>query len=222
MLRLKTVLSQRGYVSLAVAGVLAAIVGLPIAWYLGSPLFIDQKVNEAFPTIAPAVVQPTVPPTIAAPTIAPAVIVATGAPVAIAPTVPPTVAPPTTVPPTPTPAGPVRLGQGSFSVVDTVHKGSGEATFYRLPDGQVVLRLEDNFKVTNGPDLYIYLAGHAAPRTSMQLHENGAFEVAQLKGNIGGQNYTLPADFDPAQYKSVVIYCKRFTTVFSTAEISGG
>ncbi len=45
----------------------------------------------------------------------------------------------------------------------------------------------------------------------------GAFEVAQLKGNIGGQNYLLPADLDLSTLKSVVIYCRRFTRVFSTA-----
>jgi hypothetical protein len=29
-----------------------AILALPVAWYLISPLFIDEKVDEAFPTLA--------------------------------------------------------------------------------------------------------------------------------------------------------------------------
>jgi Electron transfer DM13 len=112
-----------------------------------------------------------------------------------------------------------RLAAGRFGVVDAIHKGEGAATLVRLPDGQTVLRLEDDFRVTNGPDLYVYLSGSAAPRTSAELHATGAFEVAQLKGNVGGQNYALPDDLDLSKFRSVVIYCRRFTTVFSTAEL---
>ena len=112
-----------------------------------------------------------------------------------------------------------RLAAGRFGVVDGIHKGEGGASIVRSADGQWVLRLDDDFRVTNGPDLYIYLAGANAPRSSGELHSAGAFEVAQLKGNVGGQNYTLPADLDLSKFHSVVIYCRRFTTVFSTAEL---
>ena len=119
------------------------------------------------------------------------------------------------------PAAPAqsRLAAGRFGIIDGIHKGEGAATLVRLPDGQTVLRLEDDFRVTNGPDLYVYLSGSAAPRTSAELHETGAFEVAQLKCNVGGQNYQLPDDLDLSKFRSVVIYCRRFTTVFSTAQL---
>jgi hypothetical protein len=119
------------------------------------------------------------------------------------------------------PAAPAqsRLAAGRFGVVDGIHKGEGAATLVRLPDGQTVLRLEDDFRVTNGPDLYVYLSAAPAPRSSSDLHAAGAFEVAQLKGNVGGQNYALPDDLDLSKFRSVVIYCRRFTTVFSTAEL---
>ena len=119
------------------------------------------------------------------------------------------------------PAAPAqrRLAAGQFGVVDGIHKGEGAATLVRLPDGQTVLRLEDDFRVTNGPDLYVYLSASAAPRTSAELHGTGAFEVARLKGNMGGQNYALPDDLELTRFRSVVIYCRRFTTVFSTAEL---
>ena len=111
------------------------------------------------------------------------------------------------------------LGAGHFGAVDAIHRGEGAATILRLANGQRLLRLEDDFRVTNGPDLYVYLSGAAAPRTSSELHASGAVEVARLKGNVGGQNYELPADLDLTQFRSVVIYCRRFTTVFSTAEL---
>ena len=112
----------------------------------------------------------------------------------------------------------VATRRGEFGVVDAIHKGEGRATFYRRPDGRTVLRLED-FRVTNGPDLYVYLSGHPAPRSSAELHQDPDHEVAVLKGNVGDQTYELPPDLDLDGVKSVVIYCKRFTTVFSTAEL---
>jgi hypothetical protein len=112
------------------------------------------------------------------------------------------------------------LAAGRFGVIDAVHRGEGTAKVVSLPDGQRVLRLDDDFRVTNGPDLYVYLSGHPAPRSSGDLHAAGEFEVAALKGNIGGQNYALPQSVDLSRFRSVVIYCKRFTTVFSTAELA--
>ena len=112
-----------------------------------------------------------------------------------------------------------RLAVGRFGAIDGIHKGDGSASIVRSAVGQRVLRLDDDFRVTNGPDLYVYLSGSAAPRSSSELHSAGAFEVAQLKGNVGGQNYALPADLDLSTFRSVVIYCRRFTTVFSTAEL---
>jgi hypothetical protein len=114
---------------------------------------------------------------------------------------------------------PVLLASGQFGGADGFHKGEGKARVFRLPDGKLVLRLEE-FKVTNGPDLYVFLSAHPAPRNSAQVHGGGGFEVARLKGNIGNQNYALPPDVDFSKFKSVVIYCKQFSVVFSTAELS--
>lgn len=110
------------------------------------------------------------------------------------------------------------VARGTFSEIDAIHKGEGQAILTRLPDGRYSLRFE-GFRVTNGPDLYVYLSGHPAPRSSAQLHEIADLEVATLEGNVGDQAYELPAGFDPARFKSAVVYCKRFTTVFSTAEL---
>jgi Electron transfer DM13 len=116
-------------------------------------------------------------------------------------------------------AEPIMVASGQFGEIDLIHKGVGTATVWQLPDGARVLRFED-FGVTNGPDLYVYLSGHPAPRDSGQLHEGAAFEVARLKGNVGNQNYELPADLDLSGFSSVVIYCKAFSTVFSTAALA--
>ncbi len=43
--------------------------------------------------------------------------------------------------------------------------------------------------------------------------------VAELKGNSGGQNYKLPADFDPAKFNQVIIHCKAFAYSFGVANL---
>ena len=69
----------------------------------------------------------------------------------------PTATPQPAPAPTPAPVGPVKLKAGQFQDIDSFHKGSGDATIYRGPDGSHLLRLE-NFEVTNGPDLHVILS----------------------------------------------------------------
>jgi hypothetical protein len=46
-------------------------------------------------------------------------------------------------------------------------------------------------------------------------------DLGSLKGNLGNQNYDIPAGTDINQFKSVVIYCLPFHVVFSTADLAG-
>ena len=43
--------------------------------------------------------------------------------------------------------------------------------------------------------------------------------LGRIKGNIGSQNYELPADIDLTRYKTVVLWCRRFSTAFGTADL---
>lgn len=115
------------------------------------------------------------------------------------------------------PAQPTVVATGEFSGADSFHKGSGTATLYAQPNGSHLLRLE-SLDVTNGPDLYVVLAENPAPTDSNSLGEH--ILVERLKGNLGNQNYTLPAGTDVSKFKSAVIYCKRFAVVFATAALS--
>lgn len=110
------------------------------------------------------------------------------------------------------------LQQGSFTRIDAGHAGSGTATIVRDETGALILRLDD-FSVTNGPDLFIGLSGHPQPRSSAELHADGYLQLEPLKGSRGSQNYALPADLDLPAYQSVVIYCRAFSVLFSTAEL---
>jgi len=111
--------------------------------------------------------------------------------------------------------------EGLFMDADSFHQGSGAARIVQLEDGSMILRFED-FEVTNGPDLHVFLSAHPAPATSDDLHTNEAFvyDLGALKGNIGNQNYEIPAGTDLSGVQSVVIYCVPFKVVFATATIA--
>jgi hypothetical protein len=116
-------------------------------------------------------------------------------------------------------SGPVVLAMGSFRDADSFHKGSGTASIYQGPDGSRVLRFED-FSVTNGPDLHVFLTSASDAQSSDDVMSPGGYiDLGELKGNVGNQNYTIPDDFDIPENGSVVIYCVPFHVIFSVAPL---
>ena len=187
---------------LIIAGVVILIPALGVAWWLLSPLFLSQTVDEAFPMAAGAVVPTGM-------TMAQAeeqmTAAAAGNDPPMAESMPA--------------AGPVAIASGQFRDVDSFHRGQGTATIYRNADGSHLLRFED-FRVTNGPDLRVLLAAAADPQSRQELQAGGYVELAELKGNIGSQNYAIPEDIDPAAAGgSVIIYCRPFQVIFSVAPL---
>ncbi|MCZ6789800.1 MAG: DM13 domain-containing protein [Chloroflexi bacterium] len=120
--------------------------------------------------------------------------------------------------PTEPTVGPVMLKTGNFRDQDSFHKGSGQVTIYRGPDGSHLLRLED-FKTTNGPDLHVILTPHQNPGRQNDVKTPGYVDLGKLKGNIGNQNYPIPDDIDVTAQNSVVIYCMPFHVIFSVAQL---
>ena len=48
----------------------------------------------------------------------------------------------------------------------------------------------------------------------------GPDDLGKIKGNVGGQNYALPADFDPAVHRFVLVWCERFSVPFAAAPLA--
>lgn len=124
-------------------------------------------------------------------------------------------APPTTTTSATTSAtGPETITAGDFYGI--AHPGAGTATVYEQ-DGAYVLRFEDNTDITNGPDLYVWLLADADYQGGTPADY---LDLGKLKGNIGGQNYELPAGFDPAVHRAVLIWCRRFSVAFAAAPLT--
>lgn len=182
---------KRSWVRRTVA--IGALPALAIVWWLASPLFLDRTVDEAFPA-APVVES------------APTTTVAPAAPVESVDEG--TEASETTITPTTTPPAPIAIASGEFVGADDAHSGTGTATFYDV-DGGTVLRFEQ-FEVTNGPDL----------RVNLVLADGSMVDLGELTGNIGNQNYEVPADVDLDSVESVLIYCRAFSVPFAEATLS--
>ncbi len=114
-------------------------------------------------------------------------------------------------------ARPVALAAGSFH--SNAHETGGGATIYQQPDGSRVLRLSD-FRTSNGPDVQVYLVAAPDVNDNETVTRAGFIALGALKGNIGDQNYELPADVDLARYRSVTIWCRRFGVNFGTAPLA--
>src|SRR5688572_6358535 len=129
------------------------------AWYAFRPerLFINQKVNEQFPTAS-----------------------------AVGNT-------------------PMKLASGEFH--SGAHETKGAAAVFQLGDGKRTLRLT-NFATSNGPDVRVYLVAAPDAKDNDTVKSAGFVELGSLKGNIGDQNYDVPANVDLAKYRAVTIWCK--------------
>jgi len=214
------------------AGVVGFVIIAAAGWYFVSPLFINNKVDEAFPFEVPTAAEvaamseiekaameqeflAAVPSETELADLSPEEQDEVGAKVDAAAAV--LMDDDETADAMPEMAGePVVIAQGQFAGTDSVHQGSGQATIYQLPEGNNVLRFE-NFDVTNGPDLHVILTTHPNPANSSDVGDY--LDLGSLKGNVGNQNYDIPADVDLSQYQSVVIYCVPFHVVFATAPL---
>jgi hypothetical protein len=101
---------------------------------------------------------------------------------------------------------------GTFRDADDFHRATGTVQLLRNPDGTYLLRFEA-FRVTNGPDLFVYLA-------QGEDVNQGFIDLGRLKGNVGDQNYDIPPGVDPMSHRSVVIWCRAFAVPFGYASLS--
>jgi hypothetical protein len=113
-------------------------------------------------------------------------------------------------------AGPRTLRKGRFLSLE--HETSGQASIVQLGDGRRFLTFE-NLTTSNGPDLRVYLSEVPASDDWYAYGERFV-DLGPLKGNLGNQNYVLPAETDLSRYKSAVIWCRRFTVGFGVAPLS--
>jgi hypothetical protein len=107
------------------------------------------------------------------------------------------------------------LAHGRFRSYE--HSSRGRVRVIELADGRRYVRFED-FRTSNGPALKVYLS--AAPASGPgDAFDDRYLDLGDLKGNIGNQNYRVARSVDLGRYRSVVVWCDRFSVAFAAAPL---
>lgn len=114
-------------------------------------------------------------------------------------------------------AGVVATGNFLSKESGLVAQGAFEI---REEAGRHSLVVKAGFQVSEGPDLYF--AFH--PLAAAQIHggnaKAGALRVEpMLRALDGAQAYELPAGFDPAKYRSLLIHCWKFNHLYGAGAL---
>lgn len=88
------------------------------------------------------------------------------------------------------------------------HEAQGTTKIIQV-NNMTFLRFE-NFQVTNGPDLRVYITPDGDIKNGIHLEK--------LKGSKGDQNYLLE-NVDISVYNTVVIYCQPFGVYFAQSDL---
>ncbi len=108
-------------------------------------------------------------------------------------------------------AGSVEMA-GPFE--SRTHPTTGTARVIEQADGSRVLALVD-FRTDAGPDLFVYVVPGAAEGNDV----DGATRLGALKGNVGNQQYALPAKLKLGRLATVVVWCRAFSSSFGAAKL---
>ncbi|MEM0930205.1 MAG: DM13 domain-containing protein [Pseudomonadota bacterium] len=99
------------------------------------------------------------------------------------------------------------------------HDGQGTATVVKLDDGRTVVRLSEDFRTDRGPDLKVWLVEDQVINAS-DVTDDNYISLGGLSRARGASEYEIPADVDIGNYREVVIWCRAFRVLFTSAELS--
>lgn len=116
----------------------------------------------------------------------------------------------------PTQAGAMSMVLSSGNFASYAHETTGNAKIVKVNDKNFIQL--SNFKTSNGPDVHLYLVS-GSDSSQDSVKKNEYLDLGTLKGNIGDQNYELPANADLNKYRAVSIWCARFAVAFGGATL---
>jgi hypothetical protein len=111
---------------------------------------------------------------------------------------------------------PIELSSGTFRSLE--HETTGAALVVEVGDGSRFVRLQ-GLDTSDGPDLRIYLTDQPLSDDWHVWDDGRYLDLGALKGNIGDSNYRIPDGANLDDYRTVVIWCRRFTVGFAVAPI---
>lgn len=113
--------------------------------------------------------------------------------------------------------GPTVLAGGRLHSGE--HHTEGTVQVLEVGDGQRFVRLSD-LRTSNGPVVKVWLTTAAADAGNGEIADAAHVDLGGLKGNIGNQNYAVPASVDVSRFHALVIWCARFHVAFGAAPLT--
>lgn len=112
-----------------------------------------------------------------------------------------------------------NIAQSVSDAVETIAAGAWVKSSYAIAGRWSIvargdkrtIEFDDDFKTRRGPDLKVYLSTQRVEALSDGTVAANSTEIAALKHHRGAQVYEIPARLDLAEYRSVLIHCKRFS-----------
>lgn len=100
----------------------------------------------------------------------------------------------------------VVSSMGSF-VPSSGYSVSGQAKVYT--DNNVRKVVLENFTISSGPDLKVYLS-----------NTNTAIDFINLGALASNTNFIIPAATNLSEYRFVIIHCQQFNKIFAIAQLN--
>jgi Electron transfer DM13 len=112
------------------------------------------------------------------------------------------------------PTGASVLASGDFEKSE--HPTSGGAKIV-TQNGKKYLKFDSSFQSDSGPDLFVILHRQASPKN---YGKADYVNLGRLKKVSGQQMYPISNGVNIANFKSVVIWCRKFNATFGFAPLS--
>lgn len=89
----------------------------------------------------------------------------------------------------------------------------GKATLNTLPNDMLQLMFSEDFSLSDGPGLYVYLSNGESPSTD-------AINLGSFISPSGAQNYDIPDGITLDNYTHVIVHCVPYNVTFAFAELN--
>jgi hypothetical protein len=116
-------------------------------------------------------------------------------------------------------AAPTIIATGSFAPLSPGLFASG-AFEIRQDAGKYTLALAGEFKVSDGPDLFLTFNPLPVAKVTGENAKTYSLKITpELRSLQGAQTYDLPGDFAVEKYGSLLIYCWKFDHLYAGGEV---
>ena len=101
---------------------------------------------------------------------------------------------------------------GPFSPLAAGKEATGSATLRTLENGFLGLDFSDNFSLTDGPSLFVFLS-------NSEFLSDDAINLGSFVSPSGGQMYSIPEGVSLDSFTHVAVHCIPYNVTFAYAEL---